>query len=225
TTTTTTTTTTNNNNNNNNNNNAFTTTTTTTKHHLTTRKPKNKTFPILFIVLLTTTTTTTTTAAATTTVETEKAPEILPALENPTHISHPTSASASVPSDVYSSVGDDEKVDEVVKVLRRTARHFSRLDVCDDAVCDQMVRQANSLARFKMVRRYIVQGLSTLDSLVTALDAELVVAGESMARALGNRCRTAHAILSDVTRGPEQADRLNGKSSAFIYGQDIVNNY
>ncbi|XP_063850953.1 zinc finger BED domain-containing protein 4-like [Scylla paramamosain] len=42
--------------------------------------------------------------------------------------------------------------------------------------------------------------ISTLDSLVTALDAELVVAGKSMARALGNRCRAAHAILADVTK-------------------------
>ncbi|KAK8372000.1 hypothetical protein O3P69_014206 [Scylla paramamosain] len=42
--------------------------------------------------------------------------------------------------------------------------------------------------------------ISTLDSLVTALDAELVVAGKSMARALRNRCRAAHAILADVTK-------------------------
>ncbi|XP_063846552.1 uncharacterized protein LOC135092188 [Scylla paramamosain] len=110
-----------------------------------------------------------------------------------------------------------------MKVFRRTARHFSSLDLCDDAMCDQMVRQANALARMKMVRRYIEQGISTLDSLVTALDAELVVAGESMARALGNRCRAAHAILADVTKGPEHADRLNAKSSAFIYGRDVLN--
>lgn len=39
-----------------------------------------------------------------------------------------------------------------------------------------------------------------MDSLVTALDAELVVAGETMTRALGNRCRAAHAVLNEVTK-------------------------
>lgn len=42
--------------------------------------------------------------------------------------------------------------------------------------------------------------VSMMDSLVTALDAELVVAGETMTRALGNRCRAAHAVLNEVTK-------------------------
>ncbi|KAK8752388.1 hypothetical protein OTU49_005310, partial [Cherax quadricarinatus] len=60
--------------------------------------------------------------------------------------------------------------------------------------------------------------VTMMDSLVTALDAELVVAGETMTRALGNRCRAAHAVLSDVTKGPADSDRLNSKASPFIYG-------
>ncbi|XP_047490064.1 uncharacterized protein LOC125039813 [Penaeus chinensis] len=107
------------------------------------------------------------------------------------------------------------------EAIQHEARHFSTVDICGEAVCDQMVRQANGLARLKTIRRYIVEAISMMDSLVTALDAELVVAGETMTRALGNRCRAAHAVLNEVTKGPAEKDRLNGRSSAFIYGQDV----
>ncbi|XP_068242650.1 uncharacterized protein [Palaemon carinicauda] len=106
--------------------------------------------------------------------------------------------------------------------LSREARHFSTLDYCGDAICDQMVRQANGLARLKMIRQYVVNTLSTMDRLVTALDAELVVAGELLSRSLGNRCRAAHAVLAEVTKGPGQSDRLNQRSAAFIYGPHIL---
>ncbi|XP_045623764.1 uncharacterized protein [Procambarus clarkii] len=102
--------------------------------------------------------------------------------------------------------------------LYRLDRHFSTFDTCADSLCDQVVRQAHGLARIKMVRKYIMETMTMMDSLVTALDAELVVAGETMTRALGNRCRAAHAVLSDVTKGPADSDRLNKKNSPFIYG-------
>ncbi|XP_066979461.1 uncharacterized protein [Macrobrachium rosenbergii] len=85
-----------------------------------------------------------------------------------------------------------------------------------------MVRQANGLARLKMIRQYVVSALSSMDRLVTALDAELVVAGELLTRSLGNRCRAAHAVLADVTKGPAESDRLNSRSAAFIYGPHIL---
>ncbi|XP_064086943.1 uncharacterized protein LOC135201709 [Macrobrachium nipponense] len=104
----------------------------------------------------------------------------------------------------------------------REGRHFTTLDFCSDAVCDQMVRQANGLARLKVLRQYVVNALSSMDRLVTALDAELVVAGELLTRSLGNRCRAAHAVLADVTKGPAESDRLNSRSAAFIYGPHIL---
>lgn len=45
------------------------------------------------------------------------------------------------------------------EAIQREARHFSTVDVCGDAVCDQMVRQANGLARLKTIRKYIVEAV------------------------------------------------------------------
>lgn len=114
-------------------------------------------------------------------------------------------------------------IGDLREAFRREAKHFSTMDLCSDAICDQMVRQANGLARIKMIRKYIVNSVSMMDKLVTALDAELVVAGELLTRSLGNRCRAAHAVLGDVIKGPVESDRLNGRSSAFVYGQNILN--
>ncbi|XP_071526307.1 uncharacterized protein [Panulirus ornatus] len=118
---------------------------------------------------------------------------------------------------------DARRLEDLANVLRREGRHFSTFDVCGDTLCDQIVRQANGLARIKMVRKYIMDTVGIMDSLVTALDAELVVAGETLTRALGNRCRAAHAVLWHVTKGPMNSDRLNTKGSSFIYGGGIPN--
>lgn len=48
------------------------------------------------------------------------------------------------------------------EAIQREARHFSTVDVCGDAVCDQMVRQANGLARLKTIRKYIVEAVRYL---------------------------------------------------------------
>lgn len=48
------------------------------------------------------------------------------------------------------------------EAIQREARHFSTVDVCGDAVCDQMVRQANGLARLKTIRKYIVEAVRFL---------------------------------------------------------------
>lgn len=45
------------------------------------------------------------------------------------------------------------------EAIQREARHFSTVDVCGDAVCDHMVRQANGLARLKIIRKYIVDAV------------------------------------------------------------------
>lgn len=47
-------------------------------------------------------------------------------------------------------------------LFRRQGRHFSTMDLCGDAICDQIVRQANGLARIKMVRKYILDTVSTV---------------------------------------------------------------
>ncbi|XP_042214464.1 uncharacterized protein LOC121861043 [Homarus americanus] len=133
------------------------------------------------------------------------------------------------PQEVYDPELDTTQnltpLQDTLQQFYRQARHFSTFDVCADSLCDQLVRQANGLARIKMVRKYIMDTVTMMDSLVTALDAELVVAGETMTRALGNRCRTAHAVLSDVIKGPRDPDRLNSKDSPFIYGSRINYTY
>lgn len=45
------------------------------------------------------------------------------------------------------------------EAIQHEARHFSTVDICGEAVCDQMVRQANGLARLKTIRRYIVEAV------------------------------------------------------------------
>lgn len=56
-----------------------------------------------------------------------------------------------------------------------------------------------------------------MDSLVTALDAELVVAGETMTRALGNRCRAAHAVLNEVTKVRRNGWGTDGRHVDFLF--------
>lgn len=51
---------------------------------------------------------------------------------------------------------EDPAVATTQPVLGRQRRHYSTVDVCGEAVCEQMVRQATGLARVKMVRRYIM---------------------------------------------------------------------
>lgn len=51
---------------------------------------------------------------------------------------------------------EDPAVATTQPVLGRQKRHYSTVDVCGEAVCEQMVRQATGLARVKMVRRYIM---------------------------------------------------------------------
>ncbi|XP_069950496.1 uncharacterized protein [Cherax quadricarinatus] len=68
--------------------------------------------------------------------------------------------------DTTSSIYSDPRVDRTPadfpwvtdnqQTQHRYDRHFSTFDVCADSLCDQVVRQANGLARIKMVRKYIM---------------------------------------------------------------------
>lgn len=61
-----------------------------------------------------------------------------------------------------------------------------------------------------------------MDSLVTALDAELVVAGETMTRALGNRCRAAHAVLNEVTKVRRNGWGTDGRHVDFLFSLCLI---
>ena len=45
----------------------------------------------------------------------------------------------------------EENKDEVKS---RQPRHFSTMDACQDAICDQVLRQAQGLSRLKLLRQY-----------------------------------------------------------------------
>ncbi|XP_018023705.1 uncharacterized protein LOC108679562 [Hyalella azteca] len=101
----------------------------------------------------------------------------------------------------------------------RGGRHFSTLDSCSNSVCDYVLRQANSLARIKLLREYIKDTVGMLDRLVTAVDSQLVTAGDTLARSVGSSCRAARPVLSDITKSNVEVDR--GRSEAVRYWYPI----
>ncbi|RXG56936.1 hypothetical protein Avbf_17518 [Armadillidium vulgare] len=78
-------------------------------------------------------------------------------------------------------------------------RQLTKEKYCFGTICDRMVRHAQELSRLKLIRRYVRDTVATLDRLVTALDAELIAAGENLQKSFGDSCRSAHAVLNDVT--------------------------
>ncbi|KAF2352260.1 hypothetical protein FHG87_016983 [Trinorchestia longiramus] len=104
-----------------------------------------------------------------------------------------------------------------VEDSNRGSRHFSTLDACSNSVCDYVLRQAHSLARIKLLREYIKDTVGMLDRLVTAVDSQLVTAGDTLARSVGNSCRAVRPVLTDVTKSNVNADRSRGEALRSWY--------
>ncbi|XP_076049920.1 uncharacterized protein LOC143030638 [Oratosquilla oratoria] len=99
--------------------------------------------------------------------------------------------------------GEDDQGRE--KFLRQS--NFGLLNACEDAMCDQILRQAHGLSRMKKIRSFVRDSLTHVDMMVTSMEGELIQTGKELSRYLGSACRSAQLVLQGVIKNTVDVDR------------------